>query len=422
MNTREGLLTLAGLGGALVLASLVALILRLRAGPQPNPVLDNLSARIKAWWVMIGLLGGAFLAGRTSVIVLFALVSFFALREFLTLTRTRRGDHAAIFISFFVVLPMQYWLIWANWYGFFAILIPVYAFLILPIVAVLSGDTHEFMARTAETQWGLMISVYCISHVPALLTLDIPGYQRRNALLMVFLLIVVQSSDVLQYVWGKLLGRHKIAPALSPSKTVEGFVGGIALGNRPGRLPVAHHAVSPVAGRGHGAGRDVDGLSGRVGDVGHQARPRREGLGQPDRRPRRHVGPAGFGGLLRADLFSPDKVLLHAVRGRMWRRLLGTCFLEARLHQLRDSEDFPDTGASDPVDAASLFKALPDAGDLRFGKMQRLHGFGEAGELEAFCCVPRAPTAGPGNQAGTCPPIPRVQRLHRAGTRNPQSG
>ena len=97
----------------------------------------------------------------------------------------------------------------------------------LPIVAVVFGDTNNFLARTAETQWGLMISVYCISHVPALLTLDIPGYQGRNALLMVFLLIVVQSSDVLQYVWGKLLGRHKIAPKLSPSKTVEGFIGGV---------------------------------------------------------------------------------------------------------------------------------------------------------------------------------------------------
>jgi phosphatidate cytidylyltransferase len=191
-------------------------------------MLDNLSARIKAWWVMILLLGGAFLAGRTAVIVLFGLVSFFALREFLTLTHTRQADHAAIFTSFFAVLPMQYWLICRDWYGFFAILIPVYAFLLLPILAVVFGDTNNFMTRTAETQWGLMISVYCISHVPALLTLDIPGYHGRNALLMVFLLIVVQSSDVLQYVWGKLLGRHKIAPALSPSKTVEGFVGGIA--------------------------------------------------------------------------------------------------------------------------------------------------------------------------------------------------
>jgi phosphatidate cytidylyltransferase len=144
------------------------------------------------------------------------------------LTHTRQADHAAIFTSFFVVLPMQYWLISADWYGFFAILIPVYAFLVLPILAVVFGDTNNFMTRTAETQWGLMISVYCISHVPALLTLDIPGYRGRDAMLMVFLLIVVQSSDVLQYVWGKLLGRHKIAPALSPSKTIEGFAGGIA--------------------------------------------------------------------------------------------------------------------------------------------------------------------------------------------------
>src|SRR5262249_29390955 len=83
------------------------------------------------------------------------------------------------------------------------------------------------LARTAETQWGVMVCVYCISHVPALLNLDIPGYRDRTPLLVVFLLIVVQSSDVLQYVWGKLLGRRKIAPALSPSKTVEGFIGGV---------------------------------------------------------------------------------------------------------------------------------------------------------------------------------------------------
>ena len=224
---REESLTLLGVVGALAAASLVALILRLRAGPKPNPVLDNLSARIKAWWVMIILLGAAFLAGRHAVIMLFAFVSFAALREFITLTPTHRADHFAIFISFFVVLPMQYWLIWIGWYNFFAILIPVYAFLVLPIAAVVFGDPKNFLARAAETQWGLMISVYCISHVPALLTLDIPGYRGRNALLVAFLLIVVQSSDVLQYVWGKLLGRHKIAPDLSPSKTVEGFIGGV---------------------------------------------------------------------------------------------------------------------------------------------------------------------------------------------------
>src|SRR5579864_8001218 len=110
---REEFLILSVLGGALAAASLVALILRLRAG-QPDPLLDNLSARIKAWWVMIILLGAAFLAGHHAVIVLFALVSFASLREFITLTPTHRADHGAVFLSFFVVLPMQYWLIWVN--------------------------------------------------------------------------------------------------------------------------------------------------------------------------------------------------------------------------------------------------------------------------------------------------------------------
>jgi phosphatidate cytidylyltransferase len=93
---------------------------------------------------------------------------------------------------------------------------------------VLFADAQNFLQRTAEVQWGLMICVYCLSHVPALLTLRIPGYEGRGALLVVFLVLIVQASDILQYVWGKLAGRHPIAPSVSPSKTVEGFVGGVA--------------------------------------------------------------------------------------------------------------------------------------------------------------------------------------------------
>jgi phosphatidate cytidylyltransferase len=228
MNHREELQILGVLAIALVIASAIAFLLRRRAGGRPSPVLDNLTARINAWWIMILVLGAAFFTGRRALIVLFALVSFAALREFVTITPTRYADHAALLLSFFVVLPLQYWLIWIGWYGFFAILIPVYAFLVLPIVAVVFGDPKNFLARTAQTQWGLMISVYCISYVPALLTLDIPGYRDRNPLLVIYLLIVVQSSDVLQYVWGKLFGRRPIAPTVSPSKTVEGFLGGVA--------------------------------------------------------------------------------------------------------------------------------------------------------------------------------------------------
>src|SRR5262249_24685126 len=138
-----------------------------------------------------------------------------------------RGDHVALATAFFIVLPAQYYLIWIEWYGLYSIFIPVYAFLLLPILPALRGDATDFMPRVAEVQWALMICVFGVSHVPALLTLDIPGYEGRQLLLIAFLVLVVQSSDVLQYVWGKLAGRRQIAPLISPSKTVEGFAGGV---------------------------------------------------------------------------------------------------------------------------------------------------------------------------------------------------
>lgn len=213
----------------LLLASLVTALLRWRvAGGAPHTVIDNLAARVSAWWWMVAILGIAFAMGRTAIIVLFGLLSFYALREFITITTTRRGDHRAMVAAFFVFLPGQYVLVYIGWYGLFSIFIPVYAFLILPILSALSSETTRFLERCAGVQWAVMICVFCISHVPALLTLPIPGYEDRNLLLIAFLVIVVQGSDVLQYVWGKLLGKRKIAPLLSPSKTVEGFVGGVA--------------------------------------------------------------------------------------------------------------------------------------------------------------------------------------------------
>ncbi|OWW00956.1 phosphatidate cytidylyltransferase [Rhizobium sp. R72] len=229
MNANSDLWMLVlGIFTILVVSSTIGYLLqrRLPAG-QSNAAIENLNARIKAWWIMVILIGLAFLAGRVGVLLLFGFCSFAALREFITLTDTKRADHWALAAAFFVVLPLQYWLLWERQYGIFSIFIPIYAFLLMPIISVLRGDTERFLIRIAEVQWALMICVFCASHVPALLTLTIPGYEGRNVLLIAFLVIIVQLSDVLQYVWGKLFGRTKIAPSLSPSKTVEGFVGGV---------------------------------------------------------------------------------------------------------------------------------------------------------------------------------------------------
>jgi phosphatidate cytidylyltransferase len=228
MTTQHKALWLfGGIVALLAVASLIGAMLGRRASNDSSrDVIANLNARVYAWWVMVGIFAVAFVLGKNTTLVLFALASFFALREFITLTPTRPGDYRPLVLSFFVLIPTQYALIGYDQYGTFAIFIPVYAFLLLPAIATFAADTENFLERSAKIQWGVMIAVYCISYAPALLLLRIPGYEGQNALLMFYLLLIVQLSDVLQYVFGKLFGRHKLAPQVSPSKTVEGLVGG----------------------------------------------------------------------------------------------------------------------------------------------------------------------------------------------------
>ncbi|HYN79222.1 MAG TPA: phosphatidate cytidylyltransferase [Lamprocystis sp. (in: g-proteobacteria)] len=245
---QEMLLLLGGIGGLLAVSSLIGWVLsrRVREGPG-QLVVANLNARIRSWWVMTAVFVAALATGGIGSVILFALTSFFALREFLTLTPTRRADHRTLFWAFFVFAPAQYVLVGVQWYGLFVIFIPVYAFLFIPLRTALAGDTDDFLARTARIQWGLMIAVYCVSHAPALLMLEIPGYQGQGAKLLLYLIVVVQLSDVLQYVFGKTLGKHPIVPRLSPNKTWEGAIGGIGSAALVGALLWWVTPFSPAA-------------------------------------------------------------------------------------------------------------------------------------------------------------------------------
>lgn len=216
-----------GLAVVLTSASAIAAFLSWRSPKPLSSTLQNLNVRIKAWWIMIAAISVAFLFGQGGVILLFAFVSFAALREYATLTNTRHADRWTLLSMFIVIIPVQYYLIWIDWYGLYSIFIPVYCFLAMPALTALRGDTQHFLERVSEQQWGIMLSVYCISHVPALMTLPIPAYQSRGLLLIAFLIVTVQGSDVLQYIFGKLFGKHRISPKVSPSKTWEGLVGGI---------------------------------------------------------------------------------------------------------------------------------------------------------------------------------------------------
>ncbi len=225
-------------------------------------ILRTFRLRVQAWWWLCAVLAGAFLIGKAATVILFGLISFWALREFITLTPTRRGDHRALFWVFALFTPLQFIMVGLGNYELYSILIPVYAFLFIPARIAMAGDYRRFLERSAKIQAGLLICVYCLSHAPALLAVEDtlpPAPQPTveestveestaeesteqpveespesveydwdpNALLL-FFLIIVQLSDALQYAWSQIPSRHVIAPSINPSKTWEGLLGGTA--------------------------------------------------------------------------------------------------------------------------------------------------------------------------------------------------
>jgi len=209
-------------------ATMVGVVLQRRVtSPAGRETVANLNARIRSWWLMIALFAAALLCGAQVTVVFFAVLSFLALREFLSLIPTGSGDHVSLLAAFFVVIPLQYWLIGIGWYGLFAVLVPVYVFVTLPAIAAIAGEVKDFTARSARLQFGLLLAVYALSNAPALLMLKPMGdYRLPPAMLLLFLMVVVQVSDVFQYIAGKLFGRTRLAPSVTPSKTVEGLLGG----------------------------------------------------------------------------------------------------------------------------------------------------------------------------------------------------
>jgi phosphatidate cytidylyltransferase len=194
--------------------------------------ISTFNRRTRAWWVICALLAIAFIS-PTLTVALFGAMSFWALREFITLTPTRLGDHRALFWVFFFFTPLQFVLVAYDKYELYSILIPVFAFLFIPARIAVAGDFKRFLERVAKIQSGLLICVYCLSFAPALLYLRIPGANpggdtRAQARLLFFFVTMALLAEAFQFVWSQLYGRHVIAPSINESRTWEGLVGGSA--------------------------------------------------------------------------------------------------------------------------------------------------------------------------------------------------
>ncbi|MDG4554959.1 MAG: phosphatidate cytidylyltransferase [Candidatus Competibacter sp.] len=213
---------LGGVWALLLLAT--AVVWRLEPS---STVQGELRSRVRSWWLIVALCSLALTFSRTTALLFFALVSFLALKEYLTLIPTRRTDRWVLFWAY-LSIPVQYFWIHIEWYGMFIIFIPVYLFLLLPVVMVLSGETQGHLRAAGSLHWGLMSMVFGLSHLAYLLVLPQAQYPHvTGAGLALFLLLLTELNDVAQYCWGKGLGKRKISPTVSPNKTVEGFVGGV---------------------------------------------------------------------------------------------------------------------------------------------------------------------------------------------------
>lgn len=253
------------LGGILVILIVASVIIAVLKRMHPDKNYVELTQRIQSWWIMIGIFAGAMLVSPTASILFFAFVSFLALKEYLSLIPTRRADRRVFFWAY-AAIPFQYFWVHEHWYGMFIIFIPVYLFLLLPMRMVMIGETKDFLRAAGTLQWGLMTMVFSLSHAAFFLVLDAEKNPAGGgAGLVLYLIFLTQFNDVAQYVWGKLTGRHKIIPKVSPNKTWEGFHGGLAT-TIALAVMLAPHLTPLTLPESVGAGLLI-GLGGFIGDV-----------------------------------------------------------------------------------------------------------------------------------------------------------
>ena len=297
--------------GLLALVTLVAFGRSLRdSSPEQASLRERFAVELRALWLGALVFWVSWASGPLGSTLLFGFVSFFALREFVTLTHTRRADHRALLLAFFVILPLQYVLVGTSLLNAFTVFIPVYVFFAIPVISALANDPFRFLERTAKIQWGITVTVYGMSHAPALLLLDLPGYHERGAFLVLFLVLVVVAAQLGQEVASRRLRRRPVARAISRSFSWRAFGAGAGAAALVGVLLYWVTPFKPLAALAMGA---IAGAAGTLGEFVVKALKRDAGV----RNFRGGSSVTGAVGLLDrvAPLCFAAPVFFHSVRG-----------------------------------------------------------------------------------------------------------
>ena len=250
-----------GVWALLIVATLIVLVMRLR---HPGEY-DELVQRTASWWWMIGAFTFAIAVNKTVAIVFLAFISYLALKEYLSLIPTRRIDRGLLLFAY-LAIPIQYYWAAIDWYGMFIVFVPVWTFLFFPALMALRGETQGFLRAVGTLSWGLMLTVFALSHMAMLLVSgEVPNPVAGGVGLLFFLVVLAQFNDVAQYCWGKLLGRHKVTPRVSPNKTWEGLIGGVATTILLASLIGPY--LTPMDWRWSALAGSVIGVAGFLGDI-----------------------------------------------------------------------------------------------------------------------------------------------------------
>ena len=233
--------------------------------PEQTAIRERFARELRALWIAAIVFWVAWVSGPIGSTLLFGLVSFLTLRELVSLTHTRRADHRSLLLAFFVVLPVQYVLVGMRLINAFTVFIPVYVFFAIPVLSALANDPRRFLERTAKIQWGVTVTVYGLSHAPALLLLDLPRYRERGAFLVLFLVFVVAAAQIGEATAARRLRRRPVARAISRSFSWRAFGVGVGSAAFVGLLldwvtpfdPLAAIAMAAIAGAAAMLGRFV---------------------------------------------------------------------------------------------------------------------------------------------------------------------
>jgi len=189
--------------------------------------MKNLFIRVLVALIFAPLLIFSAYQGRYYFLLLVEALIFLGLYEFYSIVRAKQVE-----ISLFLLIPLGLLIGWFSFLGGEKYVLPVI------FLAFLSGSFYQILKNgTEKASTNIVFFILGIIYVPfffshLILIRQLPNYlgleYKIGGLWVIFILVCVWFCDTLAYFIGAPLGKHQLTPQISPKKTIEGAIGGIA--------------------------------------------------------------------------------------------------------------------------------------------------------------------------------------------------